>query len=165
LDAAGLERIMALVGQHAEFATWEAAAQSLKAVHQDRFVGVEAGRWKEFARAIYREENGRIIPDYDLNLGLAMREGAPHGRTAQAGAVNLWPLFAALSNVPALLLRGENSDLLSAQTALKMKGVKPDLVVAPVKSRGHVPFLDEPDAIAAIDAFLGRIDLGLNPLT
>jgi len=159
LDAVGLERIMALVGRHAEFATWEEAADSLKATHQDRFIGVEADRWEQFARAIYREKNGRIVPDYDLNLGLAMREGASAGRPAQAGAVNLWPLFAALSDVPALLLRGENSDLLSPQTASKMKAVKPDLVTATIKGRGHVPFLDEPEAIAAIDAFLDRIDL------
>lgn len=158
LDAAGLERIMALVGQQSEFASWEAAAEALKIAHQDRFISVEASGWERFARAIYRETNGRIVPDYDLNLGLAMRDGASRGRPAQAGTVNLWPLFAALSDVPALLLRGENSDLLSAQTASKMMGVKPDLVIATIKGRGHVPFLDEPDAIDAIDAFLGRVD-------
>jgi pimeloyl-ACP methyl ester carboxylesterase len=163
LDAVGLERIMALVGQNADFANWEAAAHSLKIAHQVRFIGVDAGGWERFARAIYREKNGRIVPDYDLNLGLAMRDGASNGRPAQAGTVNLWPLFTALSDLPMLLLRGENSDLLSAQTAWNMKGVKPDLVIATIKGRGHVPFLDEPEAIAAIDAFLGRIDLEGDP--
>jgi pimeloyl-ACP methyl ester carboxylesterase len=163
LDAVGLERIMALVGQNADFASWEAAADSLKIAYQDRFIGVDAGGWERFARAIYREKNGRIVPDYDLNLGSAMRCGASDGRPAQAGSVNLWPMFAALSDVPTLLLRGENSDLLSARTAWKMKGVKPDLVITTVNGRGHVPFLDEPEAIVAIDAFLGRIDLERNP--
>jgi hypothetical protein len=36
-----------------------------------------------------------------------------------------------------------------------MKKVKPDLSVATVRGRGHVPFLDEPEAVAAIDVFLG----------
>ena len=159
LEAEGLERIMALVGQDADFATWEAAANSLRTAYQDRFIGVDAVGWERFARAVYREKHGRIVPDYDLNLGSAMREDASDGRPAQAGTVNLWPLFAALSDVPALLLRGEYSDLLSAETAWKMKGVKTDLVIATIKGRGHVPFLDESEAIDAIDAFLELIDL------
>ena len=158
LDTVGLERIMALVGQHADFGSREAAADSLKIAYHDRFIGVDAAGWERFARAIYREKNGRIVPDYDLNLGSAMRDRVSDGRPAQARTVNLWPLFAALSDVPTLLLRGENSDLLSAQTACKMKKVKPDLVIATIQGRGHVPFLDEPEAIAAIDAFLDRID-------
>ena len=158
LEAAGLERIMAMVGQHVDYANWEAAADSLKNAHQDHFIGIEAGGWDRFARAIYREENGRILPDYDLHLGLAMRDGGSSGRPAQAGTVNLWPLFNSVSNLPMLLLRGENSDLLSTQTTRKMKSAKPDLAVTTIKGRGHVPFLDEPEAISAIDAFLGRID-------
>jgi pimeloyl-ACP methyl ester carboxylesterase len=158
LDPSGVDRIMALVGHDADFATWEEAANSLKTAYQDRFIGVGTGRWEGFARAVYREKNGRIVPDYDLSLGLAMSQGASAGRAAQSAAVNLWPLFAALSGVPALLLRGENSDLLSAETAWKMKGEKPDLEIATVKGRGHVPFLDEPEAVAAIDAFLNSID-------
>jgi pimeloyl-ACP methyl ester carboxylesterase len=158
LDAAGLERITALVGRDAAFANWEEAANSLKDAYHDRFIGIDTGGWETFARAVYREKSGRIVPDYDLNLGLAMREGASGNRPAQSATVNLWPLFDALSGVPSLLVRGENSDLLSAETARKMKGAKPDLEVATVRGRGHVPFLDEPEAVAAIDAFLSRID-------
>jgi len=39
-----------------------------------------------------------------------------------------------------------------------MKTRKPDLVTLTVKDRGHVPFLDEPEAVAAIDALLSGID-------
>ena len=60
--------------------------------------------------------------------------------------------------VPVLALRGENSDLLSDAGLAKMRDVKPDLVTVTVKNRGHVPFLDEPEALAAIDAFLARMD-------
>ncbi|MDH4105223.1 MAG: alpha/beta hydrolase, partial [Gammaproteobacteria bacterium] len=34
---------------------------------------------------------------------------------------------------------------------------KPDLVRVEVPNRGHVPLLDEPEAVAAIDAFLARV--------
>jgi pimeloyl-ACP methyl ester carboxylesterase len=158
LDALGLERILTWLGRDIDFANWEEAANNLKSMHQDRFIGLDTGGWERFARSVYRERNGRIAPDYDLNLGSAMREGLSADRPAQAAAVNLWPLFAALADVPALLLRGENSDLLSAETAWKMMGTKPDLETVTVKGRGHVPFLDEPEAVAAIDTFLSRID-------
>jgi hypothetical protein len=38
-----------------------------------------------------------------------------------------------------------------------MHAAKPDLVSVTVKDRGHVPFLDEPEAVAAIDGFLKGI--------
>jgi pimeloyl-ACP methyl ester carboxylesterase len=157
LDAAGLDRIMALVRREFDYAGWEEAVDGLKKTYQDSFRGIDPAGWERFARAVYCERSGRIVPDYDLNLARAMREGSDAGRPAQAAAVNLWALFGALAGIPALLLRGENSDLLSAETVWKMKRAKPDLSIATVRGRGHVPFLDEPEAVAAIDAFLNGI--------
>jgi len=34
---------------------------------------------------------------------------------------------------------------------------KPDLERVTVPNRGHVPLLDEPECVAAIDAFLSRV--------
>ena len=59
--------------------------------------------------------------------------------------------------MPALVLRGENSRLLSGATVAAMQAAKPDLKAVTVKDRGHVPFLDEPEAVAAIDGFLNAI--------
>ena len=39
-----------------------------------------------------------------------------------------------------------------------MAAEKPDLVRVTVAGRGHPPMLDEPDSVAAIDAFLARLD-------
>jgi pimeloyl-ACP methyl ester carboxylesterase len=72
-------------------------------------------------------------------------------------AIPLWPLFSALNDVPTLVLRGENSDLLSAGTVAKMAALKRDLKSATVQQRGHAPFLDEPEAINTIDTFLHEI--------
>jgi hypothetical protein len=38
-----------------------------------------------------------------------------------------------------------------------MKTENPDLQQLEVADRGHVPLLDEPECVAAIDAFLSRI--------
>jgi pimeloyl-ACP methyl ester carboxylesterase len=69
----------------------------------------------------------------------------------------MWPLFDALPMVPLALLRGANSGLISPATAAAMSARRPDLVVTVVADRGHVPFLDEPEAVAAIAAFLARV--------
>jgi len=77
---------------------------------------------------------------------------------AEAGqpAPSLWPLFDALKPVPALAIRGANSALLTAETLAAMAARKPDLAVLTLPNRGHAPFLDEPQALAAIDALLAR---------
>jgi pimeloyl-ACP methyl ester carboxylesterase len=70
---------------------------------------------------------------------------------------DMWTLFDALPMVPLALLRGANSGLISPATAAAMSARRPDLVVTVVADRGHVPFLDEPEAVAAIAAFLARV--------
>jgi len=71
---------------------------------------------------------------------------------------DLWPLFEAVKPVPVLALRGALSDILSDATLQAMAEAHPDLTAVTVPDRGHAPFLDEPAATAAIDAFLERID-------
>jgi hypothetical protein len=123
-----------------------------------RFIAVDNGGWERFARAVYRERNGRIIPDYDLNLGLAMSEGTPGGRPAQSATVNLWPLFAALSGVPALLLRGGTPICCPQKRLGKCRAQNLISRSRPSAGADNVPFLDEPEAVATIDAFLNRIE-------
>jgi pimeloyl-ACP methyl ester carboxylesterase len=74
----------------------------------------------------------------------------------QAGQADLWGFFDALAGLPILTIRGENSDILSAETMAEMARRRPDLRHVMVAKRGHVPFLDEPEALAAIDDFLER---------
>ncbi|MCP4300430.1 MAG: alpha/beta hydrolase [Gammaproteobacteria bacterium] len=68
-----------------------------------------------------------------------------------------WHLFDALQKIPLLVLRGEQSDILSSETLEKMSGRKPDLRTVIVSERGHAPNLDEPEAIDAIQKFLQEI--------
>jgi pimeloyl-ACP methyl ester carboxylesterase len=65
-------------------------------------------------------------------------------------------LYAQISGVPLLVIRGALSDLLSAATLQRMKREKPDLEHVTVANRGHTPLLNEPECLAAIDAFVAR---------
>jgi len=67
--------------------------------------------------------------------------------------------------IPTLALRGAISDVLSPQTFDRMATEKPDLVRVTVAGRGHPPMLDEPDSVAAIDAFLARLDADVESAT
>lgn len=155
IEAEGLDRILAFLGRESALAGWGDAVDALKWRHAAAFPGVADGQWMSFARAIYREQDGQIVPDYDPRLGDAMRVGdsrRPPGRNAE-----LWKLFAALKTVPALLMRGEYSDVLSRKTAARMAREKPDLKAVMVRDRGHTPFLDEAEAVTAINRFLAGI--------
>ncbi|MCA8896330.1 MAG: hypothetical protein KDA48_13810, partial [Amphiplicatus sp.] len=73
-------------------------------------------------------------------------------------APDLWSAFTSLKNKPTLILRGAISDLLTPEIIGKMRAVNPAMLVSDVASVGHAPTLTEPDAVAAMGAFLDEID-------
>ena len=94
---------------------------------------------------------GRIVPDYDARIAEPLR--IPGG---EAG-VDLWPALDALRGMPALLVRGGISDLLSAVTADEMARRLPMLQRVTLPRIGHAPTLDEPECRVAIDRLLARV--------
>jgi pimeloyl-ACP methyl ester carboxylesterase len=80
----------------------------------------------------------------------------PFKTTGPTPHVDLWPIFKTLAEKPLLVIRGVKSDLLTAETAAKMQAVAPDMKLAVVAGVGHAPELNEPEAVAAIDEFLGQ---------
>jgi pimeloyl-ACP methyl ester carboxylesterase len=100
----------------------------------------------------YREGPGGLSINYDPRLREAFLAAF------DAPPPDLWPLFDALAGLPLALIRGANSDLLSAATAAEMRRRRPDMLFADVPDRGHVPFLDEPEALAVIRAWLERLE-------
>jgi len=152
IDPAGLARIRGYAGQLPPVRTWAEAIVQLQSVHGDAWPGLDPAAWQRLARRGYRENaSGSPVLDCDPGVGNALR-------SAPAQPADLWPLWAALGAVPALAIRGELSDILSPATFERMQREKADLVRQTVARRGHVPLLDEPDCLPAIDAFLARLD-------
>jgi pimeloyl-ACP methyl ester carboxylesterase len=99
-----------------------------------------------------REENGEIRFDYDMAIALPFNTGG------EAPQVDLWPLFAALAQKPLLVIRGAKSELLTAETAARMRAEAPGMKFALIEGVGHAPELNEPEAVAAIEEFLASMD-------
>jgi pimeloyl-ACP methyl ester carboxylesterase len=153
IDKAGLLRIRSYLGKAAHFTSWDDAAGALKRTHAGFDLPEE--EWLAYARRIYREESGLPHIDYDLRLG----ETFPSAEEIETSAApDLWPLFDMLKPLPCAVLRGEHSDLLGEATVAQMARRHPDLITRTVSGRGHVPFLDEPESLAAIQEWLARVD-------
>lgn len=79
-------------------------------------------------------------------------------RAARPPADGLWPVLARLGGLPMRVIRGGQSDILSAESLERMRRGKPDLEALTVPDRGHVPLRDEPEGGAeAIERFLARL--------
>lgn len=150
IEKASLLRIRGYLGKAVSFATWDEAATSLKRNHPG-FETLSAAEWLAYARRVFIEKSGRVTNDYDLRLAEAFPTDE---QIEQAESPDLWPLFDTLLTRPVAVLRAEHSDLLSEATVTQMKKRHPLLAAHTIQDRGHVPFLDEPDARAAIEAWL-----------
>lgn len=146
LERDGLAAISGHVGRDPAARTHAEAARALS--EQPGFAGVPDARWLQVAQRLYRADGDRLRITYDPALRDAFLE-AFNGPPA-----DLWPLFDACAGLPLALIRGANSDLLSSATAQQMRARRPDMIFAEVPGRAHIPFLDEPEALHAIHAFL-----------
>ena len=146
----GLAAIKGYLGQPPGFLTYEEAARA-RVTRMAGFEGVPMERWREEVAKHYVDGPDGLGLTYDPRL----RE--PFLAAFEAPAPDLWPLFDAMEGLPVALIRGANSNLLMAATAAEMRRRRPDMIFADVPGRGHVPFLDEPEALAAIRAWVASL--------
>ena len=149
IGSAGVEVIMGYLGLPPPYATIQEAILARPTVMKG-FEGVPDERWREEATKFYVVREGGLDIPYDPRLRDAVIA------TGAQPAPDLWPLFEALPR-PLAAIRGANSDLLSAETFAEMRRRRPDMIAAEVPGRGHVPFLDEPESLEAIRAWISRL--------
>lgn len=151
LDAGGLDVIMGYLGKHPQAATLDALAAARKAAMEGSFPGVPLERWRQEVTHTHVETAQGVKINYDPGLREAVIAAGAKG------APDLWPLFEAIAPLPAAVIHGVNSDLLTHDTVARMEARMPDLIVAHVPDRAHIPFLDEPEALDALRRWLGKM--------
>jgi len=150
LDPNGLDFIMGYLGRNPAAKTHAEAAETMARIFTD-FDGVPHSRWLEEARKHYTQTDTGLRITYDPHLRDAVAAAG-----AQA-APDLWPYFDAMDGLPLACIRGGNSNLLSVDTVAQMQKRRPDMITAEVPGRGHIPFLDEPEAVAALKTWIGMM--------
>jgi pimeloyl-ACP methyl ester carboxylesterase len=152
IEKVSLLRIASYLGKAVSFGNWGEAVAALKESNPG-FDTLSDDEWMDFAKRVFIQKDGRIRNDYDLRLAetFSMPEDIE-----KSDVPDLWPFFDTLIPLPVTVLRGEHSDLLSAATVAEMKRRHPRLSAYTIKDRGHVPFLDEPEAKIAIQEWLTR---------
>ncbi len=144
IPAAALARIKAYVGADLSFPDMAALEAHLRRVHAG-FGPMTEEDWHHLAEISARRANdGTIRLHYDPAIAAPMPDVAQD--------IDLWPLWERIS-VPVLLLRGETSDLLLAETAARM-AARPGVSLHTVPGVGHVPALVDDDQIGRVAAFL-----------
>jgi pimeloyl-ACP methyl ester carboxylesterase len=152
IDPVGWMQIKAYLDRSPKPKDWADAAAIQKSIHQKEFPALKAQDWERHARAIYTEtEDKRIVSDYDPNLLKTLREIDP---TVPLPA--FWSQFAGLKNKRLMVIRGENSKLLSEKTVIEMKTVHPGMVAVDVPGQGHAPMLWTAGLPEMIADFLGE---------
>jgi pimeloyl-ACP methyl ester carboxylesterase len=146
IPKAALERIATYAGDAPRFATTAELELYMRKVYAT-FGRLTDENWAHLARY-----NTRALPDggftlaYDPAIGDAFK-------AAPIVDVDLWPLWDGIQ-CPVLILRGRESDLVSAETAAEMVRRKPAATLVTFDDCGHAPALMADEQILAIRHWL-----------
>jgi pimeloyl-ACP methyl ester carboxylesterase len=146
----GLANILAYLGVPPKAATYAEVLAPLRS-RMTGFPGISDAKLLSLARRWFDEGPDGLALNYDPRIRDNLEA------TAGQAAPDMWPLFDALQGIPVAVVRGANSDLLTRDTVARMQARRPDLIAPEVPRRGHLPFLHEPEAHAALAALLARV--------
>ena len=146
---AGARRIADYVGAAPRFRTMNEACDYLRSVWAP-FGDLDDAKWSQLTvHGLIREDNGGYSLHYDPAIGDQFR--------AIDQDADLWGLYDRVRQ-PTLLLRGADSDVLTADTAAAMAARGPRAEVIEFAGCGHAPALMDANQIAAIHAWMKRFD-------
>ena len=150
LDPKGLAFIMQYIGRNPSAKTHAEVAATMARIFTD-FEDVPESRWMEEAVKHYTQTDEGLRITYDPNLREAV------AAVSAQPPVDLWPFFDALAGLPVACIKGANSNLLSEETLAEMQKRRPDMISTVVPGRGHIPFLDEPEAVATLQSWVEQM--------
>jgi len=147
LTVAALQRIGTYVGKWPPLPTIEAAEQFVRAVSAS-FGPHSDAEWRFLTEHVVRRNaDGSLRMHYDPAIAVPFNSEMP------AKDVELWKFYDEI-RCPTLVLRGEQSDLLTRDTVAQMAARGPRAKAVEIPGVGHAPTLIHADQIAIVRDFL-----------
>lgn len=150
IEPASLLRIGSYLGQPAHFKTLDEAADALWAISRG-FGPHSREQWLALTRPQLKADGDGFKLHYDPAIAVPFKALTP--AAAAAGEAALWASYDRLP-CRTLLLRGAESDLLSAATALAMTQRGPKAQLHVFDGVGHAPTLVQPEQRQVVRDFL-----------
>lgn len=145
IEPAALARIALYFGADPSFASYAELEAYVRQISAP-FGPLTDAQWEHVVRTNARQRaDGTWGLGYDPAIAVPFR--------ALGATVDLWPMWDAIT-CPALVLRGEQSDLLSRATAQAMATRGPRARVVEFAGIGHAPMLLSPDQVETVAGFL-----------
>ena len=145
LAAAAITRIRSYAGNPAAFNRVSELENYFRTVYKP-FSAMSDREWTKLTETSTRRlPDGRVTPHYDPNM---VRQFINFPNDYE-----LWPEYDAI-DIPVLVLRGAESDLLLKQTVVAMQARGPRAQVVEITGCGHTPSLNVPDQIRLVERFL-----------
>ncbi len=136
-ETKGIARIKSYIGKMPHPRTYEEGAEILRSLLGAQFPKLTAQQWLAGARLTWHFKNGMLKPAYDIGIARALA-----GMDVERPMPELWNEFDALAGVPMLVVRGANSDILTAATVEAMRARRGKMDVIEVPDQGHAPLLE-----------------------
>ncbi len=150
IEPASLQRIGTYLGAPARWRSVDEAADALWAISQS-FGPHTREQWLALTAPQLKPDGDGFKPHYDPGIALPFRAITPEA--AAAGQAMLWHAWDSLK-LPVLLLRGAESDLLSAATAQAMTERGPRARLHQFAGVGHAPTLVQAEQRQVLREFL-----------
>lgn len=150
IEAPSLSRIGQYLAEPISFETFEEAVQYIKQTSAS-FGPHSDAQWQMLTRHYFVASQGRWVKHYDPAIALAFA-GVTQDLITQ-GEMLLWQAYQCVQ-APTLIMHGQESDLLSADTVAAMLAANPQAQAHTVKGVGHAPSLIVQDQIEVVSEFL-----------
>ena len=152
LEPRGLARIRSYVGKLPSPSHWDDAVAMYKQLFGAHFTALDDPEWLAYAQASLEEKDGRLVARYDPRL-MKILENID----LESPLPDLWPQFEGLRHLPLLVIRGENSDLLTEETLAQMLARHGRAEAFTVPGQGHAPLLADRPSMERICAFIAGL--------
>jgi pimeloyl-ACP methyl ester carboxylesterase len=150
LSFPGLVRIAEYVGQPMQFGSFDQAVDYVRSVSAG-FGRHDREGWEALTRHVFNQQGDQWVKHYDLRI--AEPFAGQSEDSVKASEAMLWAAYASITS-PILILRGEQSDLLTPETAHQMLQRNPRASLHSVPDVGHAPTLRSDDEIDPVADFL-----------